>query len=55
MNIIHSVINLLTIRVLLEAGFRVITYDRPGFGQSGHPATGYNYETFADDLAAILA
>ncbi|MCM2435902.1 alpha/beta fold hydrolase [Agrobacterium rosae] len=39
---------------LLEAGFRVITYDRRGFGQSGHPATGYNYDTFADDLAAIL-
>lgn len=39
---------------LLEAGFRVITYDRRGFGQSGHPATGYNYDTFADDLAAVL-
>ncbi|KAA0971860.1 alpha/beta hydrolase [Aureimonas fodinaquatilis] len=39
---------------LLEAGFRVITYDRRGFGQSGHPATGYNYDMFADDLAAIL-
>ena len=39
---------------LLEAGYRVITYDRRGFGQSGHPATGYDYDTFADDLAAIL-
>lgn len=39
---------------LLEAGFRVITYDRRGFGQSGHPATGYDYDTFADDLAAVL-
>lgn len=39
---------------LLEAGYRVITYDRRGFGQSGHPATGYNYDTFADDLAAVL-
>ncbi len=39
---------------LLEAGFRVITYDRRGFGQSGHPASGYNYDTFADDLAAII-
>ena len=38
----------------IEAGFRVITYDRRGFGQSGHPAGGYNYDTFADDLAAIL-
>ncbi|MBB3949082.1 alpha/beta fold hydrolase [Aureimonas jatrophae] len=39
---------------LLEAGFRVITYDRRGFGQSGHPATGYNYDTFADDLASVI-
>lgn len=39
---------------LLEAGYRVISYDRRGFGQSGHPATGYDYDTFADDLAAVL-
>lgn len=39
---------------LLEAGYRVITYDRRGFGQSGHPAKGYDYNTFADDLAAVL-
>jgi non-heme chloroperoxidase len=39
---------------LIEAGYRVITYDRRGFGQSGHPATGYDYDTFADDLAAII-
>lgn len=39
---------------LLEAGFRVITYDRRGFGQSGHPATGYDYDTFADDLASVI-
>ena len=39
---------------LLEAGYRVITYDRRGFGQSGHPATGYNYDQFADDLAAVI-
>lgn len=39
---------------MLEAGFRVITYDRRGFGQSGHPASGYNYDTFADDLAAVI-
>ncbi len=39
---------------LLEAGFRVITYDRRGFGQSGHPANGYDYDTFADDLAAVI-
>lgn len=39
---------------LLEAGFRVITYDRRGFGQSSHPADGYNYDVFADDLAAVI-
>ena len=39
---------------LLEAGYRVITYDRRGFGLSGHPASGYDYDTFADDLAAVL-
>jgi len=39
---------------LLEAGYRVITYDRRGFGQSGHPANGYDYDTFADDLGAVL-
>jgi non-heme chloroperoxidase len=39
---------------LLEAGYRVISYDRRGFGQSGHPASGYDYNTFADDLAAVL-
>ncbi|MDP9573291.1 UNVERIFIED_ORG: non-heme chloroperoxidase [Agrobacterium larrymoorei] len=39
---------------LLESGFRVITYDRRGFGQSGHPASGYTYDTFADDLADVI-
>ncbi len=39
---------------LVEAGYQVITYDRRGFGQSGHPARGYDYDTFADDLAAVL-
>lgn len=39
---------------LLEAGYRVITYDRRGFGQSGHPFEGYNYDVLADDLAAVL-
>jgi non-heme chloroperoxidase len=39
---------------LLEAGYRVISYDRRGFGQSGHPALGYDYNTFADDLASVL-
>ena len=40
---------------LLEAGYRVITYDRRGFGLSGHPANGYHYDRFADDLADIIA
>ncbi|WP_419826356.1 alpha/beta fold hydrolase [Sphingomonas sp.] len=39
---------------LLEAGYRVVTYDRRGFGQSAHPASGYDYDTFADDLAAVI-
>ena len=39
---------------LLEAGYRVITYDRRGFGHSAHPATGYTYDNFADDLAAVI-
>ncbi len=39
---------------LLEAGHRVITYDRRGFGQSSQPVTGYDYDTFAADLAALL-
>jgi pimeloyl-ACP methyl ester carboxylesterase len=40
---------------LLGAGYRVITYDRRGFGQSSKPATGYNYDTFAEDLRALIA
>jgi non-heme chloroperoxidase len=39
---------------LLEAGYRVITYDRRGFGQSSQPVTGYDYGTFAADLATLL-
>jgi non-heme chloroperoxidase len=41
-------------RVLLAAGYRVITYDRRGFGQSSHPTVGYDYDTFAADLNALL-
>src|SRR5438874_4748403 len=41
-------------RVLLEAGYRVVTYDRRGFGQSSQPTTGYDYDTFAADLKALL-
>jgi non-heme chloroperoxidase len=40
--------------VLLEAGYRVITYDRRGFGASSQPAGGYDYDTFAADLSALL-
>jgi non-heme chloroperoxidase len=39
---------------LLKAGHRVIAYDRRGFGKSSQPATGYNYDTFAADLHALL-
>lgn len=39
---------------LLEAGYRVITYDRRGFGRSDHPANGYDYDTLSDDLACII-
>src|ERR1700683_180879 len=40
--------------VLLEAGYRVISYDRRGFGESSQPATGYNYDTFAEDLHKLV-
>jgi non-heme chloroperoxidase len=39
---------------LLDAGHRVITYDRRGFGKSSQPASGYDYDTFAADLDALL-
>ena len=39
---------------LLDRGFRVIAYDRRGFGKSDQPGTGYDYDTFADDLKAVL-
>ena len=41
-------------RELLEAGYRVITYDRRGFGKSSKVASGYDYDTFAADLNAVL-
>jgi non-heme chloroperoxidase len=41
-------------RVLLEAGHRVITYDRRGFGQSSQPTVGYDYDTFTADLNTLL-
>ncbi|MEY7980198.1 alpha/beta fold hydrolase [Streptomyces pilosus] len=39
---------------LLEAGHRVITYDRRGFGRSSQPTTGYDYDTFAADLNTVM-
>ncbi|MGV3709762.1 MAG: alpha/beta fold hydrolase [Gemmatimonas sp.] len=39
---------------LLDAGCRVITYDRRGFGKSSQPTSGYNYDTFAADLRAFI-
>lgn len=39
---------------LLEAGFRVITYDRRGFGKSSRTGTTYDYDAMTDDLAALL-
>jgi len=41
-------------RVLLAAGYRVITYDRRGFGQSSQPTVGYDYDTFAADLKTLI-
>lgn len=41
-------------RELLKAGYRVITYDRRGFGQSSQPTCGYDYDTFAGDLDSLL-
>jgi non-heme chloroperoxidase len=40
--------------VLLDAGYRVITYDRRGFGKSSQPAVGYDYDTFAGDLDSLM-
>ena len=40
---------------LIEAGHRVITYDRRGFGASSQPWTGYDYDTLAADLDVLLA
>jgi non-heme chloroperoxidase len=41
-------------RVLLDAGYRVIAYDRRGFGNSSQPTVGYDYDTFAADLNALI-
>lgn len=39
---------------LAENGFRAIAYDRRGFGRSEHAPSGYDYDTFADDLADVM-
>jgi non-heme chloroperoxidase len=39
---------------LLQAGYRVGTYDRRGFGRSSRPMTGYDFDTLAADLDAVL-
>ena len=39
---------------LLDAGYRVVTYDRRGFGKSSKPTVGYDYDTFAADLKTVL-
>ena len=39
---------------LLDGGYRVITYDRRGFGKSSKPTEGYDYDTFAADLNTLL-
>lgn len=43
------------VEFLAAQGYRAITYDRRGHGRSSKPATGYDYDTLADDLAAVLA
>ena len=40
--------------VLAQAGYRVVSYDRRGFGRSDQPWSGYDYNTFADDLRAVI-
>ena len=44
----------LQVPVLADAGYRVITYDRRGFGRSDKPLTGYTYDTLAEDLHTLL-
>ena len=41
-------------RELLANGYRVITYNRRGFGRSSQPTVGYDYDTFAGDLKAVI-
>ena len=39
---------------LVEAGYRVVSYDRRGFGKSSQPWSGYDYDTLAGDLNALM-
>lgn len=41
-------------KALADAGFRAIAYDRRGFGRSGQPWHGYDYDTLTDDLADVI-
>src|ERR1700730_18618812 len=41
-------------RDLLANGYRVITYDRRGFGRSSQPVVGYDYDTFTGDLKVLI-
>ena len=43
-----------TMTALVDEGLRCVAYDRRGFGRSSQPGTGYDYDTLADDLAALL-
>ncbi|HBM59354.1 MAG TPA: alpha/beta hydrolase, partial [Citreicella sp.] len=42
------------VAALQDAGYRVISYDRRGFGRSDKPQSGYDYDTLAADLAGLL-
>lgn len=42
------------VNALVEAGYRCVAYDRRGFGSSGRPAGGYDYDTFASDLNDLM-
>ena len=42
------------VAVLLDNGFRTIAYDRRGFGKSSQPVSGYDYDTFANDLYSLM-
>ena len=42
------------VNALTDAGYRCIAYDRRGFGESGKPSGGYDYDTFASDLNDLM-